>query len=99
VDAVRAGVDVLLVCHHAAVQHRVLDALVAAARTGHLSQERLRDAHARIGTLVQRFVRGAEDRAGELGSADHRQLVEETALGSPATVSGRDPTARPDAAG
>ena len=34
VDAVRAGVDVLLVCHHAAVQHRVLDALVAAARKG-----------------------------------------------------------------
>ena len=99
VDAVRAGVDVLLVCHHAAMQHRVLDALVAAARRGHLSQERLRDAHAHIAALVQRFVRGAVDRVGELGSAEHRRLVEEIALGSPAAVGGHDPTARPDAPG
>lgn len=99
VEAVRAGVDVLLVCHHAAVQHRVLEALVAAVRRGHLSQERLRDAHARIDTLVQRFVRSAEDRTGELGSAGHQRLVKEIALGSPTAVSGRDPTARPDASG
>src|SRR5262249_31930480 len=44
VDAVRAGVDVLLVCHHAAVQYRVLDALVEAARKGHLTEEHLHDA-------------------------------------------------------
>jgi len=99
VDAVRAGVDVLLVCHHAAVQRRVLDALVAAARRGHVSEERLREAHGRIEQLVQRFVRGPEDRAGELGSAEHRRIAEEIALASPATVSGRDPTARPDAPG
>src|SRR5262249_19599236 len=98
VEAVRAGVDVLLVCHHAAVQHRVLDALVAAARKGHLSEERLRDAHARIDALVQRFVRPAEDRITELGSAEHRRMVEDLGLGTPA-VAGRDPTVRRDAAG
>ena len=97
VQAVRAGVDVLLVCHHAAVQHRVLDALVAAARRGHLPEERLRSAHARIDVLVQRFVRPAEDRLGELGSPEHRRMVAELAIASPATVSGRDPTTRPDA--
>jgi beta-N-acetylhexosaminidase len=99
VEAVRAGVDVLLVCHHAAVQHRVLDALVAAARRGHLPEERLRDAHARIDSLVQRFVRPAEDRVRELGSAEHHRMVEELTLASPAAVSGRDPTARPDGPG
>ncbi|HZW90245.1 MAG TPA: beta-N-acetylhexosaminidase [Myxococcaceae bacterium] len=99
VEAVRAGVDVVLVCHHAAVQHRVLDALVAAARRGHLPEERLRNAHERIDVLVQRFVRPAEDRLGELGSPEHRRMVEELALAAPAAVSGRDPTARPDAAG
>jgi beta-N-acetylhexosaminidase len=99
VDAVRAGVDVLLVCHHAAVQHRVLDALVVAARRGHLPEERLRDAHARIDALVRRFVRPAEDRVGELGSPGHRRLVEELALAAPTAVSGRDPTTRPDAPG
>ena len=100
VEAVRAGVDVLLVCHHAEVQHRVLDALVEAARKGYLGQERLRQAHARIDTLVRRFVRPAEDRVAELGSAEHRRMVEDLGLGSTApTVAGRDPTARPDAAG
>jgi beta-N-acetylhexosaminidase len=99
VDAVRAGVDVLLVCHHATVQHRVLDALVAAARRGHISEQRLREAHDRIESLVRHFVRGPEDRAAELGSAEHRRMAEEVAVGSPAAVSGRDPTARPDAPG
>jgi len=100
VDAVRAGVDVLLVCHHAAVQHRVLDALVAAARKGIVTEQRLREAHARIETLVGRFVRPSEDRVGELGSAEHRRMVEDLALGSPSlAVAGRDPTARPGAPG
>jgi beta-N-acetylhexosaminidase len=100
VEAVRAGVDVLLVCHHAAVQHRVLDALVAAARKGHLPEDRLREAHARIDALVRRFVRSAEDRVAELGSAEHRRMVEDLALGAPSkSVAGRDPTARPDAPG
>jgi len=100
VEAVRAGVDVLLVCHHAAVQHRVLDALVEAARKGHLPEERLRDAHRRIDVLVQRFVRPAEDRVGELGSAKHRQLLDDLALGTrPTAVAGRDPTSRPDTPG
>lgn len=100
VEAVRAGVDVLLVCHHAAVQHRVLEALVAAARKGHLSEERLREAHARIDALIQRFVRPAEDRVAELGSTEHRRMVEDLALGAPSVAAaGRDPTARRDVPG
>jgi len=100
VEAVRAGVDVLLVCHHPAVQHRVLDALVDATRKGHISDQRLREAHARIDVLVQRFVRPAEDRVTELDSVEHRLLVEELALGTAALqVAGRDPTARHDAPG
>lgn len=100
VEAVRAGVDVLLVCHHATVQHRVLDALVAAARTGHIAEARLREAHARIDVLVERFVRPAEDRVTELGSGEHRRMVDDLALGAPGLqVGGRDPTSRPDAPG
>ncbi|HSP18468.1 MAG TPA: beta-N-acetylhexosaminidase, partial [Myxococcaceae bacterium] len=100
VEAVRAGVDVLLVCHHAAVQHRVLDALADAVRRGHISTERLRQAHARIDVLVQRFVRPPEDRIAELGSEEHRRLIEQLALETVAsTTAGRDPTARHDAPG
>ncbi len=96
----RAGVDVLLVCHHPAAQHRVLDALVTAAKSGHISQTRLREAHARVDALVQRFVRPAEDRVADLGSAEHRRIVEDIGLGASAPqIAGRDPTARPDAPG
>ena len=72
VDAVRAGVDLLLVCHHAAVQHQVLDALVAAARKGIVTEERLREAHARIDALVGRFVR---PRRIESVSSDRRSTA------------------------
>lgn len=100
VEAMRAGVDVLLVCHQAAVQHRVLEALVEAARKGHLSEERLRQAHARIDRLVQRFVRPPEDRSDELGSAEHRRMVESLPLVSSATeMAGVDPTSRSDVPG
>ena len=100
VDAVRAGVDLLLVCHHAAVQHRVLDALVAAARKGHRhrgTSPRGPRPHRRPGRTIRP---PAEDRIGELGSSEHRRLIEDLPLGptSPA-VAGRDPTARPGAPG
>ena len=95
VEAVRAGVDVLLVCHHAAVQHRVLDALVEALRRGHISEERLREAHARIDGLVQRFVRPPEDRVAELGSEEHARLVEGLGLETAAPqLAGPDPTSQ-----
>jgi len=100
VDAVRAGVDVLLVCHHAEVQRRVLEALVSAAREGRISEERLREAHRRIDGLVRRFVRGPEDRASTLGSPEHRRLVEELGLDAGVARAGdRDPTARHDLPG
>lgn len=100
VEAVRAGVDVLLVCHHAVVQHRVLDALVNAVRNRQLSEERLHEAHGRIDALVRRFVRPPEDRVAELGSAEHGRLVERLALATvPPQVAGPDPTARHDVPG
>jgi beta-N-acetylhexosaminidase len=97
VEAVRAGVDVLLVCHHATVQRRVLDALVDAAERGHLTEQRIREAHARIEALVRRFARPPEDVVSALGSAEHRALAE--GIGSLEGLAGRDPTARPDATG
>src|SRR5215472_318363 len=57
VEAVRAGVDVLLVCHHAAVQRRVLDALEAAAASAEIPRARLEEAHRRIDGLMARFAR------------------------------------------
>jgi beta-N-acetylhexosaminidase len=96
VQAVRAGVDVLLVCHHAAVQRRVLDALEAAARAGTLPHQRLAEAHRRIDALLARFVRPAEDRVATLGSMEHQRLLDALPWSEPDVVRGLDPTARPD---
>lgn len=97
VEAVWAGVDVLLVCHHAAVQRTVLDALETAARRGDISPERLEQAHRRIDALVRRFVRPAEDRVASLGSMEHQRLLDALPWSEPDVVRGPDPTARSDA--
>jgi beta-N-acetylhexosaminidase len=97
VEAVRAGVDVLLVCHHAAMQRTVLDALETAARRGDISPERLEQAHRRIDALVRRFVRPAEDRVASLGSMEHQRLLDALHWSEPDVVRGPDPTARSDA--
>jgi beta-N-acetylhexosaminidase len=96
VQAVRAGVDVLLVCHHAGMQRQVLDALEAAARAGTISTERLAEAHRRIDALVTRFVRPAEDRVATLGSVEHQRLLDALPWSEPNVVHGPDPTARAD---
>jgi beta-N-acetylhexosaminidase len=89
VQSLAAGVDCFLVCHRAAVQRAAIDAVVAAVQTGRVPEARLRDAHGRVAAMVQRFVRGPEDRVGELGSAAHRALA---AGLEAASFVGRDPT-------
>ena len=98
VEAVRAGVDVLLVCHHPGVQRSILDALEAAARSGAISPGRLEEAHRRIDVLVGRFVRPPEDRVGTLGGAEHQRLRDAVPWAEHELVRGPDPTARPDPA-
>lgn len=90
VEAVRAGVDLLLVCHHAQVQWRVLDALVEAIERGHLTEQRLREAHARIDFLTRRFVLPPEDRLARLGSSEHHALAE--GITHAEALAGLDPT-------
>ncbi len=89
VRSLAAGCDLFLVCHKAAVQRRCIEALAQAVREGRVSEARLAEAEARIATLVQRFVRGPEDRVAELGSQAHRALA--AGLDAEA-VAGRDPT-------
>ena len=76
VEGARAGIDVFLVCEHADVQRRCLEALVSAVEAGHVPAARIAEAHRRIDALVGRFARGPEDRVAVLGSAEHRRLAE-----------------------
>lgn len=51
-----AGADILLCCHEAETQRAIRDALVAAVRSGHLSQARIADANRRISAAKARWV-------------------------------------------
>jgi beta-N-acetylhexosaminidase len=98
VRSLSAGVDCFLVCHRAAAQRAAIEAVVTAVETGRVPEARLREAHARVAAMVQRFVRGPEDRVSELGSPAHRALAAGLEVG---TFVGKDPTeaALPGAAG
>ena len=88
--SVAAGVDALLVCHHAEVQQRAVDLLRRAVERGEVSRERLAEARARVGRLLQwagpppdpRRVREA------LRTPEHLALAERV----PVLAAGRDPT-------
>ena len=57
VQAVSAGVDLLLCCHEPDRQNRVVDALTAAIAEGRIGMERVKAAHARLDRLFADFVR------------------------------------------
>ncbi len=88
---VAAGVDAVLVCHRADVQHRAIDLVRAAAERGELAAERIAEARSRVARLL-RFAGPAPDPAdarARLRSPAHLAL----AARIPALAAGRDPTA------
>jgi beta-N-acetylhexosaminidase len=91
--AVAAGVDALLVCHSAAVQHRAIDVVRCAVEDGRLSPARVAEARARVEALL-RFAGPAPDPAtarARLRTPAHLALVRRI----PALAAGHDhdPTA------
>jgi beta-N-acetylhexosaminidase len=91
--AVRAGVDGVLVCHSAAVQHRAIDLVRAAAERGDVSPARLHDARARVSRLLAWAGPPPDPRQvrARLRTAGHLAL----AARLPALAAGVDPTSGP----
>ncbi len=89
--AVAAGVDLILVCHRAEVQHRAIDALHRAVERGAVSRERLAEARGRVAELLQWAgpPPDPEEARARLRTPQHLAL----AARLPAPVAGRDPTA------
>jgi beta-N-acetylhexosaminidase len=88
--AVLAGVDALLVCHHAAVQHRAIDLVRRAVEDGRIPRARLADARRRVATLLG-FAGPPPDPAlarARLRTAAHLAL----AARIPQLAAGCDPT-------
>jgi beta-N-acetylhexosaminidase len=89
--AVAAGVDALLVCHQAEVQHRAVDLVRAAVERGEIPAARIAEARARIARLL-RFAGAAPDPAAaraRLRTPAHLAV----AARIPALAAGHDPTA------
>lgn len=91
VEGARAGVDVFLVCESVDMQRRCLEALVRAVEAGHVSRQRIAEAHQRIDALVARFAQAPGGNVESLGSAEHRLLAEGL---SSESFAGPDPTER-----
>jgi beta-N-acetylhexosaminidase len=89
--AVLAGVDALLVCHRAEVQHRAIDLVRGAVERKRISRARVAEARRRVEKLL-RFAGPPPDPAvarARLRTAPHLAV----AARIPARAGGRDPTA------
>ncbi|HET9598409.1 MAG TPA: beta-N-acetylhexosaminidase [Anaeromyxobacteraceae bacterium] len=85
-----AGVDQLLVCHRAELQHRAIDLARGAVEKGRISRERLAEARARVEALL-RWAGPAPDPRGvreKLRTREHLALAARV----PALETGKDPT-------
>ena len=75
--AAKAGVDLMLVCHQPAIQHRAIDALVEAVRRGHLSDSRIAEARQGLSAIAQRHARQTPDvPLSVIGCDEHRRVIE-----------------------
>jgi beta-N-acetylhexosaminidase len=90
--ALAAGVDQLLVCHTAALQHRTIDLLRGAVESGRVARARLAEATARVARLLQ-YAGPPPDPAAvraKLRTPEHLAFAERL----PKLAAGVDPTAR-----
>jgi beta-N-acetylhexosaminidase len=89
--ALGAGVDALLVCHKAEVQHRAIDLARRAVEDGTVSRERLAEARRRVGALLGWAgpPPDAASVAARLRTGEHLALAARV----PPLAAGRDPTA------
>jgi beta-N-acetylhexosaminidase len=88
--ALGAGVDALLVCHQASVQHRAIDLARAAVEDGRVTRQRLAEARRRVAALLAWAGPPPDPRAAAplLRTEAHLALAARV----PRLATGRDPT-------
>lgn len=95
IRSVLAGVDLLLVCHKAERQQKVVDGMALEAEKSQAFRKRLEDAARRVGDLRARFAappRTAAEALAVLETPEHRALGLKV-RNAGALASGADPTA------
>ena len=93
--AVAAGVDQLLICHTAALQHRAIDLIREAVEAGRVPRARLAEARGRVAGLLRWAGPPADPRTARaaLRTEAHLALAERLGGGARLAVGpGRDPT-------
>jgi beta-N-acetylhexosaminidase len=92
--ALAAGVDKLLICHTASVQHRAIDLLRGAVEDGRIGRERLAEAGRRVAGLLRWAGPPPDPRAARaaLRTAEHLALAERLGGAALAAAAGPDPT-------
>jgi beta-N-acetylhexosaminidase len=88
--ALAAGVDALLVCHRAEVQHRAIDLARAAVEGGRVSRERLAEARRRVATMLA--WAGPPPRPRDVKVRLRTEAHLALAARIPPLATGRDPT-------
>lgn len=77
VDALRAGADLLLICHHLERAIAAQDACVRALSNGTLPSQRVEQAEQRLNVLRQTHHHRQPQTMALIGTPEHQQLVEE----------------------
>ncbi len=77
VDALRAGADLLLICHSLERAIAARDACVHALSNGTLSPQRVEQAGQRIAALTQTHRQQRPGTTASIGTPEHQRLVEE----------------------
>ncbi|MBI3303057.1 MAG: beta-N-acetylhexosaminidase [Deltaproteobacteria bacterium] len=77
VDALRAGADLLLICHSPERALAARDACVRALSDSRLSPQRVEQAGQRIAALKKAHARQRPAGTGTIGTPEHQQLAEE----------------------
>jgi beta-N-acetylhexosaminidase len=88
VQALRAGVDLLLICHHRERQEEAYSRVLSAVQRGELPGALVDQAVARVHALKSRLLRLLQDVAppttlASIGSAEHQALA--TSIVAPST--------------
>jgi len=78
VNAVKAGVDILITCHSPEKQQTIYDALLAAVSSGEIMPERIEESYKRIMRVKKDILSGDNKQDNSwIGHRDHAKLVEE----------------------
>lgn len=92
VKGASAGLDILAICENPDLQNKAIDVLIAAARSGKISENQIASANRRIDELITQYVRppSPHPNLSVLNSPQHRAIVERIAT----VPLGPDPTER-----